>query len=339
MAPSSKPSPPRSASGQPSAGSPAPPHARPAQARPVWVMDLAAPRREPADAPSAPIDDGQAHADKRPLPLVAHGRRAADFADLWAKADTAVGRARRKLVSKVLVWTAIGAAIQAGVGVIVSSGRRISPATWLLLAFPAVMLMGAAWFESRRPFAQARRKRAFLDELVTALLQDTYPGSRLQVRADLAPTEANAKRWSVTRNARGKPKERFRDEWLDVRGFLADGSRFRVRRRADMKVKYRRMVLRYRRRALVELWPNPRRYDVRRAADNPARLARCVRRAVEAGFHDPPEGLKAAPGGPSKSPFAVRVVQLDADILASEIVLVLAAMVDYLQVFPARPEA
>ena len=121
------------------------------------------------------------------------------------------------------------------------------------------------------------------------------------------------------RSAHGNRKFRFDDRWLDLRGWLVDGTRIKIRRSSDAKTRKGTLV-KLKRRADIALRlpdgvPTPDASAVEFAALE----------AVANVFHDPPEGLRVS-AEPIDGELKVKVLQLDAPILVDEVIALAEAM-------------
>ncbi|MEZ4241007.1 MAG: hypothetical protein R3F59_33580 [Myxococcota bacterium] len=167
---------------------------------------------------------------------------------------------------------------------------------------------------------RAALRLAFARELCEQLDDDFLAGRKvaLEVRLDAS---ARDEYWRG-RSQHGNTKTKYKERWFSLRFSLADGSEVRLVRKADVKTK-KGSTVRHKRNLYVRLRPNPARFG-----DEPwdrEVFGALVGTAIADGFHDPPEGFRVRTLGAGERDVDLKITQLDAGILADEVVAVLDA--------------
>lgn len=188
----------------------------------------------------------------------------------------------------------------------------------LVLGIIGLVFFGGALVSAHR---RAGHKLRFARGLCEELLDDFHPGRKVRIELDLADYDALGKRYWQGKSIHGNTKYKYADRWLILRLVLADGTRVRLVRKADVKTK-KGDIVRHKRQLYAHLDPAPERYG--RGPWDVSVLDSIVRTAIDREFHDPPEDMRvrAARRGAS---IDLKVTQLDAEILPREVTTVLDA--------------
>ncbi len=190
----------------------------------------------------------------------------------------------------------------------------------------AVAVYGA----KRGKVKRAREKAAFARELHDRLSDELHPRRPVILDFDLRHYDETSKRVWSGRSSAGNQKHKYSDKWLRYRAVLADGTRLDIVRQAGVKTK-KGNVIKEKRRLLLELTPNPRRYALALLKqERPAKRLRARLEAATGAFHNDPEEFHARVQGAGDA-LRVKVTQEDAPILAGEVVTIVEEVVRFLQ--------
>ncbi|MEZ4236815.1 MAG: hypothetical protein R3F59_11805 [Myxococcota bacterium] len=202
----------------------------------------------------------------------------------------------------------LDAAAGGPIGALAGLSSAIGPGILLVLA----LQFGAAAHQRRTLHS------AFVVDLMDALQDDLHPKRKVEVALDLAGYDQPAKRTWSGRSKHGNTKHRYEDRWLDLRAKLVDGTRLQVVRRADVKTR-KGSVMKEKR------WVSLRIQPARQVRFEAAAVEAAALEAAAAAFHDPPEGLVVRVSDTERG-VRIRVMQLDAPILADEVVALAEAV-------------
>lgn len=199
---------------------------------------------------------------------------------------------------------------------------------------PVGIIVGAvAWLiynAKMGKLKRAREKVAFARELHDRLQDELHPRRSVILDFDLRHYDEKSKLVWSGRSIAGNEKLKYSDKWLHYRAVLADGTKLEIVRQAGVKTK-KGSVVKEKRRLLLELVPNPRRYALSLLQqERPARRLRARLEAATGAFHNDPEEFHARVQG-SGDALRVKVTQEDAPILANEVVTIVEEVVRFLQ--------
>ncbi len=189
-----------------------------------------------------------------------------------------------------------------------------------------LLLVAALGYGGRAVVHRKNDKVEFTKELLASLREELMPGKRVRMRLDLRFYEHDTKLFWTGESQFGNPKAKYSDKWLAFEGTLAEGSTVAVRRQAGIKTKSE-SIMREKRRLFLTVEPNPNRYQLERM--DMAQLKRGLKSAVGQLFHDPPEKFHFRPELHSGR-LKIKVTQLDAPILAEEVMVVLQCVFSFL---------
>lgn len=174
----------------------------------------------------------------------------------------------------------------------------------------------------------AEEKVAFAEAVHDQFLDDVHPAGKVHYHLDLRHYDVDDKRYWTGRSQHGNAKHRYDDRWYRSKFHLSDGSIVVIERRADVKTR-KGAVVKNKRRLYLKIFPNPKTFGVAPVIGSD--LEPMVKQTIRDDFHDPPEGLKVNFDAQRGEVVALRVTQLDADILGREVLVLVQAVLLYLR--------
>ena len=198
----------------------------------------------------------------------------------------------------------------------------------LFILLTGFMIFGGLSMGRYSSYQAAKRKIAFVSELIEAFAEDVSPFHKLSLRLDPSAYNEDSKQYWTGSSLHGNIKRRYEDAWCLMKFFLPDGTTVRVVRRADVKVK-KGAVMRHKRRVYLKISPSPTVFGPGPFTGTED-LEQMVKLAVAEKFHDPPEFLTVRRRGTGDS-ISLKVTQLDAPILGREVFVLVEAIVLFLQ--------
>jgi hypothetical protein len=200
----------------------------------------------------------------------------------------------------------------------------------------ALVIGGIATYGLVRRQRLTEQKLTFALGLCDRLADDFHPAGKIAVEVDLRPYDRAPNRYWSGRSLHGNAKYKYADRWLVLKFALADGSRVRLHRKADVKTK-KGSVQRHKRQLYVRVAPNPERYGA--GPWDLSVLDGLVQTAVARQFHDPPEELRVRARAAGASSIDLKITQLDAEILPDEVVALLDATLSAVHLHRLDPSA
>lgn len=173
----------------------------------------------------------------------------------------------------------------------------------------------------------ALARSSFALKLMDALEGELLPRSRLRLRLDPHETTSSAHAVRTTQSSHGNTKTYYTQRWLTLAAKLPDRTQIKIALKDNQKTKAKHAnPLKHHRQIDLKIIPGPLVSLERFGPGQLNQLRRQLQSAISDHFHDTPEAVVMRPRL-REGALVVKVIQHDADILPSEVVTLVDAVI------------